>query len=194
MKYNINIIFFIILIILLINNNILEYFSDINKKILDFFIKYDINKDNYIKKNKKYLKPDNIKFKFIGKNIYNQEIYLEEEAANAYLKMKNKALKDGVNLKLLSGFRSYDYQDKIIQKKLEKKISLENILKLVKLPGFSQHHTGKAIDFVSEFKFFENSDQYKWLKNNAKEFGFYMSYPKNNNEMIFEPWHWFYTK
>ena len=192
MNCYINIIFYIIFIILLINNDILEYFSDLDKKIINFFYKYNINKDNYIKKNKTYLKPDKIKFKFIGNNVYNNKIYLEEKAANAYLKMKNEALKDGVNLKLLSGFRSYDYQNKLIEKKLKNNISLKNVLKLVKLPGFSQHHTGRAIDFISEFKKFEKSDQFKWLIKNAKNFGFILSYPKNNNEMMFEPWHWFY--
>ncbi len=78
-------------------------------------------------------------------------------------------------------------------------MNLDSILKENKLPGFSQHHSGNAIDIVSNsYKLsieFEKSTAYKWLLDNANQYGFHLPYTKNNQEgIIFEPWHWFYLE
>ena len=73
---------------------------------------------------------------------------------------------------------------------------LEEILKVNVLPGFSEHHTGFAIDLTSKGEVvleeeFEKSDAFYWLVKNANQFGFYLSYPRNNSTgVIYEPWHW----
>jgi D-alanyl-D-alanine carboxypeptidase len=64
------------------------------------------------------------------------------------------------------------------------------------LPGYSEHHTGRAIDITTpDFKplteEFEHSSAFKWLTQRANEFGFTMTYPRNNEFGIaYEPWHW----
>ena len=76
----------------------------------------------------------------------------------------------------------------------------EDIFKLSAPPGFSEHHTGKAIDLnTSGFppleEEFEKSDAFQWLSVNAKDFGFRLSYPRENRFGIaYEPWHWFYEE
>ena len=73
---------------------------------------------------------------------------------------------------------------------------VESILKENTLPGYSEHHTGCAVDFISKDSYslsvnFEKTDEFKWLMNNANKYGFYLSYPKsNNNGIMYEPWHW----
>ena len=135
----------------------------------------------------------------IGKNILGKEIFLSQKCAQSWLDMNAHAKKDSIILSILSGFRSYEKQYNIIQNKLMQGRSLDEILRENKLPGLSQHHSGNAIDIISNgYKLsvdFEKSPAYKWLVKNANKYGFYLQYPKNNKENImFEPWHWLYKE
>tara|TARA_Y100000590_G_C15408066_1_gene896502 strand:- start:199 stop:768 length:570 start_codon:yes stop_codon:yes gene_type:complete len=137
----------------------------------------------------------------IGTDIYGRNQFLNPDAANAFYDMKQAALKAGIELNFISAYRSFEYQKKIIDRKLESGHSIEFILNENKLPGFSEHHTGNAIDFISNYnqyqlnEDFEDSIEFKWLEKNASQFGFYLSYPKNNIKGIkYEPWHWSYLE
>ena len=131
----------------------------------------------------------------IGQNSLGKEIFISNKCAIAWNKMHKDALQDSIKISILSGFRSYYKQYQIIQNKLNKGMLLEQILKQNKLPGLSQHHSGNAIDIISNsYKLsldFENSLAYAWLIENAYKYGFYLTYPKNNKDgIMFEPWHW----
>ena len=73
-------------------------------------------------------------------------------------------------------------------------------LKRVALPGYSEHGypLRQGVDIgtfepVKDIKDFVKTEEYKWLKNNASQFGFYLSFPKGNKSgVMFEPWHWHY--
>ena len=61
--------------------------------------------------------------------------------------------------------------------------------------GYSEHQLGTALDFATTeigagFDGFEKTDAYRWLLDNAYQYGFILSYPQNNNYYQFEPWHW----
>ena len=133
----------------------------------------------------------------IGADIYGRDQFLNPKAADAFYKMKETALKDNINLNFISAFRSFEYQKQIINKKLKEGYSIDFILNENTLPGFSEHHTGAAINFISDYneyqlnQDFEKSKEFKWLEKNAGNYGFYLSYPKNNRKGIkYEPWHW----
>lgn len=120
-------------------------------------------------------------------------------AANlAWRAMRDAAAGDGVVLHLISAFRSIEYQVELIRKKLQNGNSIEEILSVVAAPGFSEHHTGRAIDLNTENcavleESFEKTTAFQWLNVNANNFGFVLSYPRNNNLGIaYEPWHWCY--
>ena len=77
---------------------------------------------------------------------------------------------------------------------------IEDILKYNKLPGFSEHHSGRAIDITNcpnaglsdDFVY---TDEYRWLLDNCDRFGFRLTYKEGNNtDIMFEPWHWYYYK
>ncbi len=62
-------------------------------------------------------------------------------------------------------------------------------------PGYSEHHTGLALDFCSQSLEFANTQEYQWLLDNAANFGFIQSYPEFNTTQkgcSYEPWHWLY--
>ena len=127
----------------------------------------------------------------IGENLK-----LDSLAAEAFFKMKKDAKKDLIEFRVASAFRSFNYQRNIIDRKLKKGIPMESILKENTLPGYSEHHTGYAIDFLAEGRYslsvdFENTDTFRWLVENANRYGFYLSYPKGNKKgIMYEPWHW----
>lgn len=106
------------------------------------------------------------------------------------------AAKDKVELLLVSAFRSVDYQASIIRRKLQQGQLIEEILKTNAAPGYSEHHSGRAIDLTSSdckplCEEFEETNAFRWLTENAIAYGFTLSYPRQNKlGMIYEPWHW----
>jgi D-alanyl-D-alanine carboxypeptidase len=123
---------------------------------------------------------------------------LNPEAADAWKKMVEAAKKEGVVLQAASAYRSVERQRQIIQKKLDGGQKITDILKVNTAPGYSEHHTGRALDITTPgiepiTLEFENTKAFAWLVNNAKKFNFELSYPKNNSDnIIYEPWHWCY--
>jgi zinc D-Ala-D-Ala carboxypeptidase len=123
-------------------------------------------------------------------------IRLTPRAATAWRTMRDTAARDGVTLLPLSGFRSVARQAFLIRKKLAAGQSLGEILRLVAAPGYSEHHTGRAIDIGSPEHIeldadFARTAAFRWLRRRAGEFGFRPSYPRGNPHGIaYEPWHW----
>ena len=62
--------------------------------------------------------------------------------------MKESALADGINLILVSAFRSIQRQQELVEEK-EKNISEKEIFSILARPGYSEHHTGRALDLHS---------------------------------------------
>ena len=121
---------------------------------------------------------------------------LAPETAVAWHKMKQAAFGAGVQLLLVSGFRSVRHQADIIRRKLDAGQPIEEILAVNAAPGFSEHHTGRAVDVATPgtrplTAEFESSDAFRWLATNAAIFGFRMPYGRGNRfGFEYEPWHW----
>ena len=86
-------------------------------------------------------------------------------------------------LQIVSAFRSADYQKNLLQRKLEAGQGLEDILKVNAAPGFSEHHSGCALDITTpDFEpleeEFENSPAFTWLCEHGKSYGFSLSFPR----------------
>jgi D-alanyl-D-alanine carboxypeptidase len=127
-----------------------------------------------------------------------REHRLVPAAAIAWRAMRAAALSDDITLEIVSAFRSVEHQAKIIRRKLQAGLSLPQILTVNAPPGFSEHHTGRAIDITTPgAKALENEFDgtlaFQWLSGNATSFGFTLSYPRNNQHgYLYEPWHWCY--
>ena len=123
-------------------------------------------------------------------------VRLAPRAAAAWKKLQQAAGEDGVILLPLSGFRSVARQARIIRRKLAAGQGISDILRLVAAPGYSEHHTGRAIDIGTPGETdleesFGRTAAFRWLRRHAGRFGFHLSYPKHNPHGIaYEPWHW----
>lgn len=132
----------------------------------------------------------------VGPNLVGKMQRLAPQAAARWQQMVEAAGTDGVRLLIVSGFRDYAYQASLIRRKLEAGLAIDDILAVNAPPGFSQHHTGCAVDIATPgsrplTEEFENSNAFQWLGERAGEFGFSMTYPRDNRwGFIYEPWHW----
>ena len=132
----------------------------------------------------------------IGPDIYQRDQRLLPGAAAAWRAMRDSAAREDVELQVVSAYRSVAYQEEIIRRKLENGQEIGNILQVSAAPGYSEHHTGRALDLTTPAypvleEEFEKSDAFKWLTDHAGKFGFRMSFPRENpHEVTYEPWHW----
>ncbi|MDX1379702.1 MAG: M15 family metallopeptidase, partial [Xanthomonadales bacterium] len=135
----------------------------------------------------------------IGTDIHGREQWMHPDAAQAWLAMRDVASGDGVTLQAVSAFRTHDYQAAIVRNKLARGTPLERILAVSAAPGYSEHHSGRALDITTPGttaleEEFEGSEAFEWLGENAAEFGFRLSYPRGNHHRVaYEPWHWYWT-
>lgn len=133
-----------------------------------------------------------------GLDMFDRPQQMTPETLNHWQKMCGAAAAEGIELKLISAYRSVEYQCDLIQKKLDEGRVLEEILTVNAMPGHSEHHTGCALDLHSGdgevlSESFESTPAFYWLQANGARFHFYLSYPRDNPEGIsYEPWHWCY--
>ena len=125
-------------------------------------------------------------------------VRLYAPAAAAWFRLNAAAAADQVALMPLSGFRSVSRQLEIFRRKLASGLSLNEILRLNAAPGYSEHHTGRAIDVSTPgnrpfAESFGDTPAFHWLIRHGAEFGFHLSYPRDNPHGIsYEPWHWWW--
>lgn len=132
----------------------------------------------------------------IGIDIHGRHQWMSLPAARAWLRMRDSAAREGIELQIVSAFRSAAYQLGIIERKLQRGQSMDEILRVSAAPGYSEHHSGRVVDITTPGhaaleESFDQSAAFAWLKANASRFGFALSYPPGNRHGIaYEPWHW----
>ncbi len=110
--------------------------------------------------------------------------------------MRDTAAETGIELQIVSAFRSVEYQLGILRRKLDRGQTIAEILRVSAAPGYSEHHTGRALDittpgFAALEEQFEHSAAFAWLSTNAQAHGFRLSFPRGNRHgIVYEPWHW----
>ena len=129
----------------------------------------------------------------------NGSIKMHKSAAVKFKEMANAARVAGVTLVPLSGFRSVEQQKQLFFQIKEQRGQVASQRAEVSAPpGYSEHHTGYAIDIgdanMSQTNLktsFEETPAFKWLEKNAPRYSFELSFPKDNEQGIaYEPWHW----
>lgn len=131
----------------------------------------------------------------------NKTIYVEDQTAQATEDMFSAAKADGVNIMLASGYRDYDYQQGLFDRKVAA-IGFSEANTIVAIPGQSEHQTGFVIDVScsqvggSLVTTFDQTKEFEWLKENCADYGFILRYGKDQVEITgyqYEPWHYRYV-
>ena len=129
---------------------------------------------------------------------YKENILLDNKALEAFQELKREALRYGYHIDIVSGYRDYDYQEKIYNKLLEEKGFTYAITRIAS-PGKSEHQTGLALDFCiyKDGKCYiehdvEDKIETKWIHQNSHRYGFIIRYPEGKEDITkysYEPWH-----
>ncbi|MDE3743626.1 M15 family metallopeptidase [Maribacter polysaccharolyticus] len=150
--------------------------------------------------------------------LFGEGINLRKEAHDAFLAMKKAAYSDGIDLKIVSSYRSFYRQEAIWERKYIKYTeddgmsplaAIEKIIEYSTIPGTSRHHWGTDIDIIDGYRKtngdvlvpekFEAGGPFedfkKWMDENSKKFDFHLVYTKDPKRRGFkyEPWHYSYA-
>ena len=150
-------------------------------------------------------KPDDmvtVKYVVSGVGVKGETDQLRKVAAEAFEQMVEAAKEQGIEIKMRTGFRSYEYQrDRLYEPEVKNKGEAEANKSTAK-PGQSEHQTGLALDiggksqnFALSYEFGETAEG-KWVAEHCHEFGFIIRYvdgtrkePGKLTGYVFEPWH-----
>ncbi len=125
------------------------------------------------------------------------EMLLRDDAASAVEKLVSGAQTAGINLMLVSGYRSYGLQQSVYNGNVSRQGQAEAD-KTSARPGHSEHQTGLAADLGTTSRFceldtcFGQTPEGRWLAAHAHEYGFIIRYPDNMQSVVgysYEPWH-----
>ncbi len=163
----------------------------------------DAEKWNLAIINTKYPLPDSYA-PTLSNAISGSNIQLDSRVSERYGEMYAAAKLSGCVLTPYSGYHSYSLQETTYNRKVNfyvnQGISAEEANQKASaqvLPaGCSEHNAGLAMDIVSASSDFINTKEYKWLCENAHNYGFILRYPEDKTAitgMNFEPWHWRYV-
>ncbi|MBO5376974.1 MAG: M15 family metallopeptidase [Ruminiclostridium sp.] len=140
-----------------------------------------------------------------------QGVYMMDERCAEYAKtMIEAAAADGIDLCVVSAYRSIEKQQENLESYTQRLINEghapEEAEKLALMeiaePGKSEHNAGLALDILTYDWWethddvtadFENTEEFLWLQENAHKYGFIMRYPKeweNTTGYTYEPWHY----
>ena len=163
-----------------------------------------LDKFNYlIVVNKEERIPDNYEdsLELINvKNVWNDEIKIEKRTYLKFIELKKELEKENVYIEIESVYRSVKEQQELWDSWIKEK-GLDYVKKTVAVPGYSEHHTGLAIDicirknnkliFINE-EMFKEEEIFSKIHKKLYLFGFILRYPKGKENITgysYEPWH-----
>ena len=178
-------------IVLKVNIGLDNPFYTNTKEINKFDIKMIINKYNYVSND---FIPDNL---VLVDGYSKENMYLVKECKDAFINMARIAELEGFNIRAISTYRTIDYQKNLFENYV-KKDGIKKAETYSARAGYSEHHTGLAIDIDNikmSYNDFENTEEFNWMQNNAYKYGFILRYPKDSSitGYIYEPWHYRYV-
>lgn len=152
-----------------------------------------VNKYNYLEED---YEPTNLES--ISINYSRSGMKLVKEAKEQFEAMAKDAANNKLKLVVTSSYRNYSYQEKLYND-YAKKDGKDAADTYSGRPGFSEHQTGLAVDLYngkSLYTEFENTEEFKWMQDNAYKYGFILRFPKDKVNLTgyqYESWHYRYV-
>ena len=123
---------------------------------------------------------------------------LVSDARLAFESMASDAKKEGYNIRVVSAYRSYGYQENLYNKYVLSD-GKEKADTYSARPGYSEHQTGLVIDIdntIVDYNNFESTEEFKWMQENSYKYGYILRYPKDKEDITgysYESWHYRYV-
>lgn len=114
-----------------------------------------------------------------------------QTALKAFDRMAKDAAKDGITLYIVSGFRSYDLQNRLYNGYCYER-GQQAADRVSARPGHSEHQSGLAFDINTTSSAFAGTPEAIWLDKNCWRYGFIIRYMADKEEITgysYEPWH-----
>ncbi len=134
---------------------------------------------------------------------------VEVQAGRQLRMLLSRAQEEGIRLKIISAYRSFDYQQMLWEREVSREMwsgldydsAIAKVARTLALPGSSEHNTGLAVDIGCEGDNDVSDDFYRtkesrWLCAHAAQYGFILRYPRLKEQITgidFEPWHYRYV-
>lgn len=116
---------------------------------------------------------------------------LTPECKEAFDELVAAAAKDGLNIFIVSGYRSYATQKNLYNRYCSR--DGQQVADTYSArPGFSEHQTGLAIDVNSVNYSFADTREGRWIASNSYKYGFIVRYGQGKENITgyaYEPWH-----
>jgi len=153
--------------------------------------------------NRRFRIPDGYQVQ-LSPSIPGSDVRLDSRVAPHYTAMYNAAKEAGCYLTPYSGYRSYSVQKTNYENKVRyyrdlgnsESVSKTLAAQVIMPPGSSEHNLGLAMDICGTNYSFDQTKEFKWLQENAADYGFILRYPENKKDItkvVYEPWHWRYV-
>ena len=131
-------------------------------------------------------------------------VLIDKRIEKKLSKMMETAEKEGISLKVVSGYRTREQQEKMYQDEIDlflqegyDQLAAEKLAgQWVAVPGTSEHETGLALDINADNHETQRESAYLWLDENAAQYGFVRRYSKGKESITGianEPWHYRYV-
>ena len=164
----------------------LKKLSETDKELLKKYSKVYFLNENYIP-----LKLTKIDELYLFEK--DRELSIHAEVEPFLKKMLGDAKEADIDILIASAFRSFGDQASL--KSGYALVYGSGANQFSADQGYSEHQLGTTVDFTTakdgaKFTVFKNSEAYKWLLENAYEYGFILSYPEDNAYYKYAPWHW----
>ncbi len=164
----------------------LDKLAKIDKELLEKYSKVYFLNENFVPSRLKEIDSQYIQD---GK----KDQYFHAEAIDHLEDMFDEAEDDDIDLKIVSAYRSFDEQTELKGQFTQVYGSGANTFSADQ--GYSEHQLGTTLDITTPsvggtYASFGETEAFEWLTKNAYKYGFILSYPKDNEFYIYEPWHW----
>jgi LAS superfamily LD-carboxypeptidase LdcB len=174
-------------------NNQEEEIEDLTKlttydpELLKKYSKVYFLSENYVPAKLEYIDP-----KYVIDPSRNLQIH--GDIAPFLDRLLRAAEDDNIPLRIASAYRSFDTQ-KDLKTGYRFTYGAGTANQFSAEQGYSEHQLGSTVDFTTATLKgtaveFENTTAFKWLMDEAHEYGFILSYPRGNGYYTYEPWHW----
>ena len=120
---------------------------------------------------------------------------LEENTYHAYQDLQKALKKENIEIGIESAYREISYQEELKNRLLTEK-GEDYVKEFVAEPGYSEHHTGLAIDLAIKkdgiYQDDPSPEDYKKIHSILHKYGFILRYPQGKEDITgysYEPWH-----